>query len=143
MRTVENPKELFRQIDATDLGEDSYEFHVDEGGYENMPDEGEEFERDEDGLKSLTVYFQDLSSEDLEREAALETIRTYATTVDDSDAVPEGVDTKFITEEDGEPVVYMCDTSRMGYEVISQQTPKEGAYACIFPDRIVKVIPAQ
>lgn len=141
MRTVENPKELFRPIDATDIDGETYEFSVDRAVLDEYV--GDTIEPSQDAIEKIHVHFQDLSTEELEYDAALETIRTHAIEVDDSDDVPESVDAKFVVEEDGDPVVYMCDTTRMGYEVISQEKPKEGAYACIFPDKIVKIVPSQ
>ena len=141
MRTVEHPKELFRQINATSLDEDSHEFSV----YNEDPDTPGigVSEIDESSVNKRIVEFSDLSRDELQRDAALDVIRENSTKVDSEDNVPDCVDAQFVTEEDGKFVVYMCDTTRMGYEVISQETPKEGGYSCIFPDSLVKVVPSQ
>lgn len=137
MRTIENPKKLFRQINATEFEDDEYTFYVDNERSAALVGEGESIERR--NTTTRTVEFTDLSTEKLERESALAVIQEAATEVDDSDGVPDTVDTKFVVEEDGDTVVYMCNTDRMGYEVISQKEPKQGGYTCIFPSEIVKV----
>lgn len=135
MRTVENPKKLFRKIDATSLDEDdeSYDFNVGEAAMDN-------FDREELNIRNEEVEFEDLSDPATDFHASLEAVEEAATEVDDSSNVPDDVDTKFHTQEDGRTVTYMADTDRMGYEVIkSESDPRLAGYVVIFPDTLVKV----
>lgn len=131
MQTVDNPKELFRKVDASSLGEDEeYEFNIGE-------DSGGQL-----AVRQETVQFEDLSDPADDFHAALEAIEDNATVIEDADEHDADVDTKFATEEDGEPVVYMADTDRMGYEVIkSFSDPRLAAYTVLFPDSLVKIEP--
>lgn len=132
MRTVNNPKKLFRKVEATDMldgGEGSFEFNV---GEEN----GGQL-----AVRKATVEFENLEDPADDFHAALETIEEAAAEVDstNNDDVPDGVDTQFTSQENGDTVIYMADTDRMGYEVIRQVEPRLAGYVVLFPDAIVKV----
>ncbi len=137
MRTVDNPKELFRKIDATDIDDDkdSYSFNVAEGDMETL-------NREQLSIDKRTVELEDFSDPADDFFASLEEIEEKATVIEDKHDHDADVDAKFVTEEDGETVVYMADTNRMGYEIIkSFSKPRLAGYVVIFPDALVKVEP--
>lgn len=132
MRTVDNPKQLFRKVDATSLDEDDEEYSFDIG-----EDDGGQL-----AVRKETVEFEDLSDPADDFHASYEALKENATVIEDKDDHDADIDAQFVTEEDGETVVYMADTDRMGYEVIKRERdPRLAAYAVIFPDALVKVEP--
>lgn len=132
MDTIENPASFFRKIDATDVKEDGYEFHVAE------EDEHPLSPTDSLAMTKKTVKFKDLTDPDDDFVEALARIEKHATLVEDGD-IPENVDTQYTTRENGETVRYFADTDYLGYEVINSFDPRMAAYVVINEDALYKI----
>lgn len=140
MQAVDNPKKLFQRLEAKEIESDEYEFNI--GEVEDTPSEelSDAIGKEQVQLRTVTVEFKDLSDPADDFHTSLDAIKNAAREVDDFSEVPDSVNAKFRTQEDGTSVIYMADADRMGYEVIKQEEgPRLAGYAVIFPDKLVKM----
>lgn len=117
MEEVDNPRQLFRGVDATSLEENNFriENHI-------------------NGL-SVEVEFSETESDATAQKMALTELRENIPSAKDADGLPEGADT-ILRDDDW---TFLVDSKRLGYEIIHSENPERLAFAVIDPGAGVKV----
>lgn len=131
MRTVTNPKRLFKKVDATDSEGDTVELADLDG-----------IEREGDGalIEKRTVEFDDLSDPIDDFDASMAALREAAEEVSPEDDIDVSVDTQLVTTVDGERVIFLADSSRVGWEIIQQfGEDRRAAYLVSEEDAVVRI----